>query len=93
MCFLLLLQEKRTAKQLKTENGPKPAPSAAGSSTATADVDMKDADAAAAGTSSSAAAGAVVAGAQTGVWVLSACVIASRSTASHWAWLFQAVCQ
>ncbi|WIA19265.1 hypothetical protein OEZ85_003900 [Tetradesmus obliquus] len=67
--------EKRTAKQLKTEDGPKPAPvlDAGGSSSAAAaaepaaagDVDMKDADAAAAGPPS-----AVVAGAQTGRYEL-----------------------
>lgn len=63
-----LALEKRTAKQLKTEDGPKPAPAVASSSGAAAeaavgDVEMKDADAtaSAAGPSSS-----VVAGAQTG---------------------------
>jgi hypothetical protein len=95
-CLLLLhpLQdklafEKRTAKQLKTEDGPKPAPvlDAGGSSSAAVaatepaaagDVDMKDADAA--GPSS-----AVVAGAQTGVWCALAAVdwtcVVSHNTA------------
>lgn len=56
-----LLQEKRAAKQLKTEDGPKPAPAAV-------DVDMKDAEADGSAAGSSAASTAVAAGAQTGVW-------------------------
>ncbi|KAF8058875.1 UBP7 [Scenedesmus sp. PABB004] len=53
-----LALEKRTAKQLKTEDGPKPAPALggdAGASSSGADVEMADAAASAPGTSSGAA--------------------------------------
>lgn len=57
----MLAQQKRTAKQLKTEDGPKPGPGAAAADAAAAgDVEMKDA-----ADASSSAAGSVI-GAFTG---------------------------